>query len=91
MSKPKILGERYLQLAAAVMPEGATFGDTCKVARAIEAEALAEREACASIIDDHMLCGDDYVLEESLLPRKLNPGNKVGLAYSAAIRKRGEA
>lgn len=46
----------------------------------------AEREKCAKLIEDNMLVGEEV---ESLIPRT-NPGNKVGLAYAAAIR-RGEA
>lgn len=54
------------------------------VAKAVE----AEREACAAIIDANMLVGPDGV--ELLMPRT-NPGNKLGLAYAAAIRSRGVA
>jgi len=62
---------------------------SCVEAAAIViAEVLqAERERCARIIEDNMLVGEDR--EETLLPRT-NPGNKVGLAYAAAIRKGGK-
>ena len=46
-----------------------------------------EREACAAIIDANMLCGDDRSNKEVLLPRGTS-GNKVGVAYAAAIRAR---
>jgi hypothetical protein len=60
-----------------------TIADECdEAANAI----LAERERCAKIIEDNMLVGDGN--EESIIPRT-NPGNKVGLAYAAAIRNGG--
>ena len=55
------------------------------VAKAVE----AEREACAAIIDAHMLC-EASDGKEVLHPRT-NPGNKTGVAYAAAIRSRGVA
>jgi len=52
----------------------------------IAAAVAAEREACAKLIEDQMLC-DDTDGSEVLMPRT-NPGNKVGFAYAAAIRAR---
>lgn len=43
----------------------------------------AERERCALLIEQNMLCGPDGV--EVIRPRD-DTGNKVGLAYSEAIR-----
>jgi hypothetical protein len=49
-------------------------------------EAIAEeRERAARIVESSMLCGDEHC--EVLKPRD-NPGNKLGLAYAAAIRAR---
>jgi hypothetical protein len=46
---------------------------------------LAERERCAKIIEDNMLC--DWPPGTETLHPRTNPGNKVGLAYAAAIRQ----
>ncbi len=58
------------------------------VARTIMAAKAEEREACATIIQENMLCSDSHGVEV-LLPRG-GSGNEVGFAYAAAIRKRGE-
>ena len=43
------LPEKYLQIAADAMPEGATFQETCRVDRAILAAVEEEREGCAQL------------------------------------------
>ena len=54
------------------------------IARALAAAEQRGMERAARIVEQNMLCGDD--VNEVLLPRT-NPGNKVGLAYAAAIRR----
>lgn len=58
------------------------------IASAILAAEKRGEERGAHIIEANMLCSDREGLEV-LRPRGTS-GNKVGLAYAAAIRKRGE-
>ncbi|GHE77705.1 hypothetical protein GCM10019059_40860 [Camelimonas fluminis] len=77
--------QRALNIARTV---GATPEQAAAMASQLEDAFAAvrneERENCASMIESHMLCGEDG---EVLLPRKKNPGNKLGLAYASAIRR----
>lgn len=83
MSKPGI----PLDIVEAARAVYAKLGRGSTADEAVIAQALAaERERAAKIIDDNMLVGPDGV--EKIIPRG-NSGNKVGLAYAAAIRQGG--
>lgn len=63
--------------------------DGCQCGRcrpnAIARAIMAERDRCAALIEANMLVeGSNGV--EMIIPRS-NPGNKVGFAYAAAIRR----
>ena len=96
MSKPDDIPQDVWEAAYAVLVKlmrgalatvnGKTaMQDIETIARAI----MAEREACAAIIDASMLC-ENAAGDEVLLPRGTS-GNEVGFAYAAAIRKRSVA
>jgi hypothetical protein len=71
----------YGKLTPADLVDKATAWDECdKSYRRARSKAL---EQAAKLIEDNMLCVPNGV--EGIYPRS-NPGNRVGLAYAAAIR-----